>query len=411
MSRASRARRAAAAAAYGGGGVAVAGLAGWALLQAEVQVAKRVIGDGPGVPQKHEGTYGAGFGEPHRILVLGDSTAAGVGASRPEEAIGSIVATGVAALTGRPVELRNASRSGATSPQLLGQLERGLHDMPEPDVVIIMIGANDVKERLDRAVSVRALSETVTRLVDLGAAVIVGTCPDLGTVRPIPQPLRALVQRWSRDLAAAQTVAVVEAGGRTVSTGDLLGPSFRESPAQMFSADGLHPSSAGYARAAAALLPSVVDGLGLRTLDTDRTPDHRRGERIEPLAQAAERAVLDPGSEVSAVDVDGRARGDRGRWAQLLRRHRSPAQHPGATHPDTSEPTAPDQNTPHQNTPDQNTPDQNTPAQNTPDQNTPDQNTPAQNTPEQSATDQSTPDMKGTTADAWPTTAGRDSTD
>lgn len=329
MSRASRARRVAAAAAYGGGGVALAGLAGWALLQAEVQVAKRVIGDGPGVPQKHEGTYGAGFGEAHRILVLGDSTAAGVGASRPDEAIGAIVATGVAALSGRPVELRNASRSGATSPQLLGQLERALRDMPDPEVAIIIIGANDVKERLDRAVSVRALSETVTRLASGGTAVIVGTCPDLGTVRPIPQPLRALVQRWSRDLAAAQTVAVVEAGGRTVSTGDLLGPTFRESPAQMFSADGLHPSSAGYARAAAALLPSVVDALGLRTLDTDRTPDRRRGEHVEPLAEAAQRAVLDPGSEVSAVDVDGRSRGERGRWAQLLRRHRNPSRAPG----------------------------------------------------------------------------------
>lgn len=347
MSRASRARRIAAAAAYGGGGVALAGLAGWALLQAEVQVAKRIIGEGPGIPQKHEGTYGAGIGEAHRILVLGDSTAAGVGASRPGEAIGAIVATGVAALSGRPVELRNASLSGATSPQLLSQLERGLRDMPDPEVAIIMIGANDVKERLDRAVSVRALSETVSRLVSRGTAVVVGTCPDLGTVRPIPQPLRALVQRWSRDLAAAQTVAVVEAGGRTVSTGDLLGPSFRESPAQMFSADGLHPSSAGYARAAAALLPSVVDGLGLRTLDTDRAPDHRRGERVEPLAEAAQRAVLDPGSEVSAVDVDGRSRSERGRWAQLLRRHRNP----DARQED------PSQQDPHQQDPDQQDPD------------------------------------------------------
>lgn len=337
MSRASRARRIASAAAYGGGGVAAAGLAGWALLQAEVQIARRVIGDGPGVSQPHDGTYGAGVGEAHRILVLGDSTAAGVGASRPEETIGAIVATGVAALSGHPVTLRNVSRSGATSPHLLGQLESGLADMPDPQVAIIMIGANDVKERVDRALSVRHLSETVTRLVAAGAEVVVGTCPDLGTVRPIPQPLRALVERWSRDLAAAQTVAVVEAGGRTVSTGDLLGPTFRESPAQMFSEDGLHPSSAGYARAAAAILPSVVDALGLRTLDTDRSPDHRRGERVEPLAEAAQRAVLDPGSEVSAVDVDGHSRGERGRWAQLLRRQRGPEPvHQGSPTPETN---------------------------------------------------------------------------
>ncbi|NLG20321.1 MAG: SGNH/GDSL hydrolase family protein [Actinomycetales bacterium] len=325
MSRASRARRVAAAAAYGGGGMAAAGLAGLALLRAEVLIAKRIIGEGAGTPPPADGTYGAGFGEARRILMLGDSTAAGVGASRSEETIGAIVATGVAALTGHPVELRNAARSGATSPQLLGQLEHGLRDMPDPEVAIIMIGANDVKDRLDRAASVRALSETVTRLVSQGTEVVVGTCPDLGTVRPIPQPLRALVQRWSRDLAAAQTVAVVEAGGRTVSTGDLLGPTFRESPTQMFSEDGLHPSSAGYARAAAALLPSVVDALGLHTLDTGRGPDVRRGEHVEPLPEAAQRAVLDPGSEVSAVDVDGRSRGERGRWAQLLRRHRHPA--------------------------------------------------------------------------------------
>jgi len=305
--------------------MAAAGLAGLALLRAEVLIAKRIIGEGAGTPPPADGTYGAGFGEARRILMLGDSTAAGVGASRSEETIGAIVATGVAALTGHPVELRNAARSGATSPQLLGQLEHGLRDMPDPEVAIIMIGANDVKDRLDRAASVRALSETVTRLVSQGTEVVVGTCPDLGTVRPIPQPLRALVQRWSRDLAAAQTVAVVEAGGRTVSTGDLLGPTFRESPTQMFSEDGLHPSSAGYARAAAALLPSVVDALGLHTLDTGRGPDVRRGEHVEPLPEAAQRAVLDPGSEVSAVDVDGRSRGERGRWAQLLRRHRHPA--------------------------------------------------------------------------------------
>ena len=67
----------------------------------------------------------------------------------------------------------------------------------------------------------------------------------------------------SRQLAAAQTIAVVEAGGRTVSLGDLLGPEFAASPAEMFSADRFHPSVAGYASAAAVLLPSVCAALGL----------------------------------------------------------------------------------------------------------------------------------------------------
>ena len=138
-----------------------------------------------------------------------------------------------------------------------------------PDVVLIMVGANDVTHRIERTASVRQLEQTVRRIRALGSEVVVGTCPDLGTIQPIRQPLRALLQRWSRDLAAAQTVAVVEAGGRTVSLGDLLGPEFARSPHEMFSKDRFHPSAAGYARAAAALLPSVCAALGVWGADTN----------------------------------------------------------------------------------------------------------------------------------------------
>ncbi len=322
MSRAERARSIAARAAVGGGGLAAAGLLGVGVLKAEAAVARRVIGDGPGLSQDDNGTYGAGSGKPHRLLMLGDSTAAGVGASSPTTTLGATIAVGVAAITGRPVELRNVSRSGATSLNLPAQVFTALREAPEAEVAVIMIGSNDVKDRVEQATSVRHLAESVAALSEAGVHVVVGTCPDLGTIRPVPQPLRALGQRWSRDLAAAQTVAVVESGGRTVSIGDLIGPDFRESPSELFSADRFHPSSAGYARAAAAMLPSVLDALGQSTADSHRAPDYRRGEWVEPLPAAAERAVADPGSEVSGTQVDGSARSERGRWAQLLRRQR-----------------------------------------------------------------------------------------
>ena len=51
----------------------------------------------------------------------------------------------------------------------------------------------------------------------------------------------------SRNLAAAQTIAVVEAGGRTVSLGDMLGPLFA-SRDDLFGDDEFHPSAEGYAR-------------------------------------------------------------------------------------------------------------------------------------------------------------------
>lgn len=323
MRRAIKARDVAARAAYGGGGLAAAGLAGVAVLRAEAEIARRVIGDGPGVSQDDNGTYGAGVGEPLRLLVLGDSTASGVGAASPRETIGATVAIGVAALTGKPVHLRNASRSGATSQALPAQAERGLELMPDAQVALVMIGSNDVKERLDEAEAVRCLSQAVATLRDAGVEVVVGTCPDLGTIRPVPQPLRWLAQRWSRDLAAAQTVAVVEGGGRTVSLGDLLGPDFHTLHEELFSPDRFHPSSAGYARAAAVMLPSVCDALGLVTTQSGRVPDRHRNETVQPLPSAAEHAVADPGSEVSGAVVDGHPRSARGRWATLLlRRHR-----------------------------------------------------------------------------------------
>ncbi|WP_153397794.1 SGNH/GDSL hydrolase family protein [Ornithinicoccus halotolerans] len=321
-------------AAVGTGALAASGALAVALLGIEMEVARRTIGEEPGPGYADDGRYGAGAGQPYRMLLLGDSIAAGVGAGSPANTIGAIVATGVAALSGRPVELRNVSRSGAVSAKLPGQVRRGLAAAPDTDVAVIMIGANDVKERVPREVAAGHLRDAVLRLREAGAEVVVGTCPDLGTVRPVLQPLRTLMQRWSRQLAEAQTVAVVESGGRAVSTGDLLGAAFREAPLELFSDDRLHPSAAGYATAAAALLPSVLDALQLPTADSGRAPDYLRGERVEPLQQVAHRSVRDPGTEVSGAEVEGRGWSDLGRWARLLRRHR-----PGAAPTPETAPT------------------------------------------------------------------------
>ena len=132
-----------------------------------------------------------------------------------------------------------------------------------------MIGANDVTSRTRPADSVRHLADAVRRLTEAGSEVVVGTCPDLGTIRPIAQPLRTLARRWSRQMAAAQTIAVVEAGGRTVSLGSVLGPAFA-SDRDMFSVDEFHPSAVGYAQAAAVLLPSVADAVGVWPASADR---------------------------------------------------------------------------------------------------------------------------------------------
>jgi hypothetical protein len=145
--------------------------------------------------------------------------------------------------------------------------------------------------------------------------VVVGTCPDLGTIRPLAQPLRWVTRRWSRQLAAAQTVAVVEAGGRTVAFADVLGPEFAAYPGEMFGPDRYHPSARGYLQAAYAVLPSVCAALGLWP-----EPEPERGDGSKPIHLAAALAAEESGTEVTATRVAGRAVGPHGRWARLLRR-------------------------------------------------------------------------------------------
>jgi hypothetical protein len=182
---------------------------------------------------------------------------------------------------------------------------------------VILIGTNDVTHRVKPAESVRHLGDAVRTLRAAGTEVVVGTCPDLGTIRPLAQPLRFLARRLSRNLAAAQTIAVVEAGGRTVSLGDLLGPLFAQQR-DLFSDDQFHPSAQGYAHAADAILPSALDALGLHTRSRSAGPFTTR--RARPVAKAAVQAVARPGTEVAAAEVHGEPAGRRGRWARLRRR-------------------------------------------------------------------------------------------
>ena len=150
---------------------------------------------------------------------------------------------------------------------------------------------------------------------------VVGTCPDLGTVEPIAPPLRQVARHWSRRLAAAQIIAVVEAGGRTVSLGSILGPEFAATPKVLFGPDRFHPSAAGYSSMAAVLLPSVLAAVGLIPVE-ELEPQAARGETVLPVSEAAVEAAKVPGTEIDGAEVAGSTRSAFGRWAQIRRRRR-----------------------------------------------------------------------------------------
>ncbi|MEV6975063.1 SGNH/GDSL hydrolase family protein [Kitasatospora sp. NPDC093806] len=326
-SRARVARRIATAAAYGGGGLGVLGVGLVGLLLTESKLAVQAIGVLEGDPPKADGVYGEAFAdstaEPQPPLVLaflGDSTAAGLGVLRARETPGALLAAGLASVAERPVRLVNVAFSGGRSGDLAGQLEPALRQ--RPDIAVIMVGANDVTRHSPAQLAVRQLGETVAALRANGCEVVVGTCPDLGTIKPVRPPLRWVARRLSRQLAAAQTIAVVEAGGRTVSLGSLLGPEFAARP-EMFAADRYHPSAQGYATAAMAVLPSLCAALDLWP-EEERPAGPAPGGTVLPVEVAAAAAAGRSGTEVAAVGAEGAGR----RWALL--RHRLRVGLPGS---------------------------------------------------------------------------------
>ena len=307
-----RARWVATKAAYGGGGFGTAAAATVALIRLEAHLARQVIGTPFEQAPRAAGSYGRGRrGErPLHLVVLGDSAAAGLGCETAEQTPGALLAGGIARDMRRRVDLDVVAVSGAKSADLEVQVSRALRR--PVDLAVIIVGANDVTHRVPRADACRDLGRAVKRLRDAGAIVVVGTCPDLGTVKPLLQPLRTFAARLSRRLAQAQTVCVVENHGIAVSLGDLLGEMFQSEP-HLWSADRFHPSADGYRRIVDAILPSLLEGLGV-----DIAVSVPVSETVQDVEVAAGVAARAPGVVVEQVDDDETA--GTGRLARLVRR-------------------------------------------------------------------------------------------
>lgn len=220
-----------------------------AVLVAEANLARRGPElDGPRL--ELDGRLG-GIGDALDVVWVGDSTAAGVGASTIDDALPRVVAAGL----GRPVELRVLARSGATVDDVVA------HQLPvlaglAPDAVFVSAGANDVTHLTSRVDVERAYRRLVAGVPAGAAAVLLGV-PDMGAIPRLAQPLRALagwraeqldevVRHVARDTASTY----VDIAGRT-------GPVFRADPDRFFAADDYHPSDEGYRRWAEAVLEVV----------------------------------------------------------------------------------------------------------------------------------------------------------
>jgi lysophospholipase L1-like esterase len=191
---------------------------------------------------------------PLRLVVLGDSLAYGTGATRPGDTLGARMAR-VLERAGHTVEVHVVAVPGATSSELGAQVREALP--LDADVALVVVGANDLARSLPPAQSAASLAAAVRTLHCAGAAVVVAPAPDLSCVPAVPAALRPALRTACAELQRRQAGAAEAAGAVVAPIARQLADSFASEP-ELFSGDRFHPSSAGYARIAAALAPHVV---------------------------------------------------------------------------------------------------------------------------------------------------------
>ncbi len=175
------------------------------------------------------------------LLVIGDSTAAGVGVDHADLGLGGRLAEALAARTGREVHWRAAGRNGATANDLVRLYLTPALAGPT-DLVFLTVGANDALALR----SARAFRRDIRHIVERTfaahpeAALLMSSLPAFFRFQLLPDPLRRSLYRHSQSLeATARTL--VDAHPRAHMSPPP--PPYTEG---FFASDDFHPSAIGY---------------------------------------------------------------------------------------------------------------------------------------------------------------------
>jgi lysophospholipase L1-like esterase len=141
------------------------------------------------------------------------------------------------------------------SADLPAQVRRALS--ARPDLAVVVIGANDLARFVPVDAATADLAAAVRALRACGTHVVVVPAPDMSSVPFVPPAFRSAVRAACAQLQLRQGEAAEAAGATVAHIAAEVGRAFALDPA-LFSADRIHPSSAGYRHIAAALAPTVL---------------------------------------------------------------------------------------------------------------------------------------------------------
>lgn len=176
-----------------------------------------------------------------RILVVGDSTGVGTGASTNSRSLAGLVGNRYP-----EADILNASVNGAKTSDVLAQLNgvTGIFDL-----ILIEIGGNDTVRFTNLEQLQKDLEEVLKRATAKSTRVLLTSTGNVGTAPLFPAPLRGLLTRRTlqvRDIFLKQVVLHSPTVRYTDLYRDADNDPFAKDPALHYAADSFHPSDAGY---------------------------------------------------------------------------------------------------------------------------------------------------------------------
>jgi lysophospholipase L1-like esterase len=195
-----------------------------------------------------------------RVLIVGDSSGAGVGAATQDEALAGRLSQALTRRLKAPVAWQLVARTGWTTPDAIAALRElsAQGQLPPADVMVTALGVNDaVRQTSTRrwTAQLDALEACARELA--GVHQVVATAvPPMHLFPLLPQPLRWVLGGSARALDAALVQWTAESGQRAYF--ELPYDPERDDVRQLMASDGFHPGPALYQRWGEALALQIA---------------------------------------------------------------------------------------------------------------------------------------------------------